>query len=238
MIYCYCGFPGSGKTLDAVDLIVSKLRAGCYVLTNIDLDFSMRRKPFRGRLTHVDISDLQRVDVVKNWAFENRRPKYKTFIVIDESQVVFDARFWDDAGRADWNIFFSQHRKYNSDIILITQSLENLDKRIRANVEIVRKHTNIANASKITRTLSLFMGNHIFIGNDYYAGYARGNNIGSHWILARRSLTRYYNSFQIVDDLAPDETEQGEKQHEINNAINRKITINRTDNRRSDARHS
>lgn len=200
MIYCYSGFPGSGKTLDAVDMIVAKLRSGCHVLTNIDLDFSCRKRPFKGDLTHVTLVQLDSCDFVQNWARDHRRDKYSTWIVIDEAQVVFDARFWDVDGRSEWNIFFSQHRKYNSNIILITQSAENLDKRIRANVEILRRHTNIANASAFTRTLSLFFGHKVFIGNDYYAGYSRGNRVGSHWIFARKSLTRYYNTFQIVGD--------------------------------------
>lgn len=227
MIYCYSGFPGSGKTLDAVDLIVAKLRAGCDVITNIDLNFSMRKKPFKGSLTHIDIPQLQRVDAVKQWAISHRREKYATWIVIDEAQVVFDARFWDDDGRSDWNIFFSQHRKYNSNVILITQSAENLDKRIRANVEILRKHTNIANASKLTRTLSLFLGHKFFIANDFYAGYSRGNNIGSHWILARRSLTRYYNTFQIVDDVPEDKKEEEKIDEKVRSAVDRKITYRR-----------
>ena len=112
-------------------------------------------------------------------------------------------------------------------MILITQSAENLDKRIRANVEILRKHTNIANASKLTRTLSLFLGHKLFIANDFYAGYSRGSNVGSHWILARRSLTRYYNTFQIVDDVPEDKKEEEKVNEKVQSAVDRKITYRR-----------
>lgn len=50
--------------------------------------------------------------------------------VIDEAHIFFDAREWANVG-ATLNFFASQHRKFRSDVIFITQFLDQVEKRLR-----------------------------------------------------------------------------------------------------------
>lgn len=52
------------------------------------------------------------------------------FWVIDEAHIFFDAREWANVG-ATLNFFASQHRKFRSDILFITQFLDQCEKRLR-----------------------------------------------------------------------------------------------------------
>jgi len=50
--------------------------------------------------------------------------------IIDEAHIFFDAREWAQVGPT-LNFFASQHRKFKSDIVLVTQFLDQVEKRLR-----------------------------------------------------------------------------------------------------------
>lgn len=57
-----------------------------------------------------------------------------TLFLIDEVHLYFSARDWQKTG-VDCEFFFSQHRKLKSDVMLITQHCEKVDKNMRRNAQ-------------------------------------------------------------------------------------------------------
>lgn len=58
------------------------------------------------------------------------RKSNQVLYVIDEAHIFFDSREWANVGPT-LNFFASQHRKFRSDIIFITQFLDQVEKRLR-----------------------------------------------------------------------------------------------------------
>ncbi len=63
--------------------------------------------------------------------------------VIDEAHIFFDSREWANVGLT-LNYFASQHRKFRSDIILITQFLDQVEKRLRNHATLFHECQNLA----------------------------------------------------------------------------------------------
>lgn len=61
--------------------------------------------------------------------FTASREKHVLYI-IDEAHLFFDSREWQNVGLT-LNFFCSQHRKFNCDIIFVTQFLDQVEKRLR-----------------------------------------------------------------------------------------------------------
>lgn len=199
MISVYTGFPGSGKSLHAVSLIYAHVKGKGLVVSNIDLA-GFADNPY---YQYHDFRWFQNVENVKKVASEHFNDKIKTMFVIDEAQVIFDSRNWSAQGRMDWNIFFSMHRHYRCNFVLVTQSYQNLDKRIRANVEYQCQHVNIKNATRMSHMFLQFLPDFMFLSNRFYANSKE--RIGSDWIFCWKKYTRLYNTYDRVglSDSAP-----------------------------------
>lgn len=189
MLSVYTGFPGSGKTLHAVSLIYAHVMGGAHVVSNIDLKFSDNAQYY-----HVcDYSWFQNVENVKEFCLKHLNDKYKVLFVIDEAQILFDSRGWSAKGRMEWNVFFSTHRHFKCDLILITQSSASLDKRVRANMEFQQQHINVKNASRLAHIVLQFLPDFMFIANKFYANTRE--RISSSWIFCQKKYTKLYDTF-------------------------------------------
>lgn len=144
MINLYTGTPGSGKSLHAAKDIYYRLLLKRNVIATFDIntDFiSKNGKKKIGDFTYVDIYALS-VDFFKSYAFENHKPnkESQTLVFIDECQLIFNSRLFNNRDRMGWIQFFTQHRKYGFDFILITQFDRLIDRQIRCLVEFEYKH--------------------------------------------------------------------------------------------------
>ncbi len=189
MLSVYTGFPGSGKTLHAVSIIYAHVMGKAHVVSNIDLKFPKNQEYYH----HRDYTWFQNVENVRSFALDHLDDKYKLLFVVDEAQVIFDSRGWNTPGRMEWNVFFSTHRHYKCDMILITQSSASLDKRVRANMEFQQQHVNVKNASRLAHMVLQFIPDFMFIANKFYANTRE--RISSSWIFSRRKYTRLYDTF-------------------------------------------
>lgn len=189
MISVYTGFPGSGKSLHAVSLIYAHVKGKAYVCSNIMLN-GYKDNPY---YIYHDFLWWQDVDNVQKLAEEHLMDKIPLLFVLDEAQVLFDSRQWADRGRMPWNIFFSMHRHYKCHFILITQSINNLDRRIRSNVEYQYQHVNVKHATRVTHLLFGLLPDFLFLANRFYGGGKE--RIGSEWILRRKKYTNLYNTY-------------------------------------------
>ena len=87
----------------------------------------------------------------------------QTLLVIDECAVLFNCRQWGDRSRAEWCEFFTQHRKYGYNIILVAQHERMLDRQIRYLIEIFVTHRNCRYWKTPAKVLSLLLGGSLFV---------------------------------------------------------------------------
>lgn len=144
MISLYTGTPGSGKSLHAARDIYYRLLSRNAVISSFAIDtdvISKHGKRRIGKYTHVPIYDMN-VDFFRDYAKINHKQdkEGQTLVLIDECQLIFNSRMFQRKDRLDWIIFFTQHRKYGFDFILITQFDRLIDRQIRCLIEFEYKH--------------------------------------------------------------------------------------------------
>ena len=160
MISCYTGTCGSGKTYHAVEKILQKLQKGGYAIGNIELNLSEK---YESHYKYVDIYEIT-TELLTEYAKEvseklgRRLKEDELLLVIDEAQLIFNCREWNQNGRKEWTKFFQLHRKLGYGIILITQMAKMLDKQIYGVMEyevIHRKASNFGIKGKLVSYIML-----------------------------------------------------------------------------------
>lgn len=201
MIFAYTGVPGGGKSLHAAqDILDSVTKKDVTVLANFDVNRKKLKKGFfsrgNGKFFYVPNNILSPKLLIQfSEMYYKKKPFHESglLLVIDEAQLLFNARSWDDADRADWIYFFTNSRHFGYKVILITQFLEMLDKQIRSIIEIEVQHRNMANFGLAGRILSLLVGGKLFACIGYYNGLRQ--RISVQYVLGRRHLYGFYDSY-------------------------------------------
>lgn len=149
-VYIVTGKLGNGKTLCSVGRIRDKLRAGCMVATNLDLDLVSMFGEFARHLRVLRVPDKPtRSDLD---AIGCGNPTYDEslngVLVLDECGTWFNSRNWQDKTRGDVNAWFLHARKLGWDVLLIVQDIALLDSQARdalaEHVVYCRRLDNIA----------------------------------------------------------------------------------------------
>lgn len=155
MITLYSGTPGSYKSYHAVCDILSWLKSGRNVITNFPVDyFRVGIKPY-GIYKFCKNTEIT-PKMLLNFHTEYHKRSYKpqTLVVIDEASTFFNPREFGRIDRMEWINFFANHRHFNFEVILITQSDKMLDKQIRGLIEYEIKHRALARANLIMWLMS------------------------------------------------------------------------------------
>lgn len=177
MIYLYTGTPGSGKSYHVAKEIYWYIQHGRNVIANFDINYDSIPGKHKGYFFCKDNFELS-VDWIQDFALiahqrddKGRIREKQTVLIIDECQLIFNCRSWNDRERQRWCSFFTQHRKYGYDIILVTQFDRLVDRQIRSLVEYEVKHRKINNFGTGGVIVSLFlMGHPIFAAIEYWYG--------------------------------------------------------------------
>ena len=151
MIILYSGTPGSGKSLHTADVINRWLwRWKAPVIANFSFNARACHPKGWGSFLEVNNSDLcpdfliyfsEKYRELRNW---QTVPEEHILLVIDEAQLLFNAREWNKGDRAGWISFFTQHRKLGYRVILIAQFDRMLDRQIRSVIELRYQYNSIA----------------------------------------------------------------------------------------------
>jgi zona occludens toxin (predicted ATPase) len=134
MIIGYVGTPGSGKTYEAVKTILSNLKKGRIVYTNIE---GLEKAVCREMIKNVcDLSDLaieRQLKIFEDHELDNfwNHVEPECMVVIDEVQKVFSSREWQSEKNKHFGFWASTHRHHGFDVILITQNPERVDSAVR-----------------------------------------------------------------------------------------------------------
>jgi len=132
-VYIFTGKLGGGKTLCSVGRIEEKLKAGCRIATNLDLnlvkllgmdarDCEVLRVPDKPK-----IEDMEYIGV-GNTEYDET---LNGLLVLDECGTWFNSRNWNDKDRKPVNDWFLHARKLGWDVILIIQDIKLLDSQAR-----------------------------------------------------------------------------------------------------------
>ncbi|MCR5786961.1 MAG: zonular occludens toxin domain-containing protein [Acholeplasmatales bacterium] len=214
MVEFFCGNPGSGKSLHSAQVIREALERGDLVISNFEINVDIIKKCknkdcfkyFNNDMLFAP--DIIIYTIIEFFKDKNNKNK-KVYVLLDECQTMFDSRSWSVRGRKEWLNFFAQHRKYNTikkfdniHIILITQNIDTIDKRIRGLVEYRVEHTCITNIGNIGFLLKLFLRKNIFRANTYWNSQNSKNKIDGYFFTPKKKYFEIYNTlntFNIVD---------------------------------------
>lgn len=148
MIYLYTGTPGSGKSLDLARIICNKVKSEKLVITNFNINLPKKLQKHSDCLKVVYDSDISvdyLVKVSRDYFSNHKFREGALTYIVDEAQLVFNARSWNTSGRDKWIRFFSNHRHLGYDIILCCQFDLMIDKQIRSLVEYEVIHRKASN---------------------------------------------------------------------------------------------
>jgi len=188
MIIIHEGVPGAGKSFDAVRKILSALKKGRRVYTNIDgMDRPECLEYIAGfcQTTRDDLIDqlffIEKGKIQHFWDFIESG----SLIVIDEAQLYFNSRDFTKTANREFSDWASTHRHHGYDLILITQRAERIDTAVRSLAEFKYRYRKLT-----------------FLGSMFDSGFMVYNFIGDdpkHMSYAKRTYDKQifpaYNSY-------------------------------------------
>lgn len=193
-ISLYSGTPGSGKSLHATERIYRRLNRNLPVIANYSLDNG--KIPNSELFTYVDNSNLNPDLLVRSageWFSSHRFGEDRILLVIDECQLLFNSREWQNSDRMQWLEFFSQHRKYGYAVILVAQFDKMVDRQFRSLVEYEYIHRKVSNFGLAGWCLSLLFGGRAHVVVQRY--YPLSQKVGSRFFIPRRKWFGLYDSY-------------------------------------------
>lgn len=200
MIYLFSGTPGSGKSLDMARCILNDLRFNRPVICNFPIRVPKRLKKKEKLFNYWDSEALTPSNLVKfsNEYFSNHKfHEGAICLYIDECQLLFNARTWNIKGRSDWNAFFTNHRHFGYDIVLVAQFDRMIDRQIRSLIEeevIHRKVNNMGLMGLFFRVL--FLAPTLFIKISMY--YPLHEKLRTSFFRYNPSYAKIYDSYSSV----------------------------------------
>lgn len=199
MIYLFSGTPGSGKSLHSAKVIYEKLQKGKTVISNFDINKN-KIKHCKGEHHYIpnwELTPDKIIDISRNH-FDGKKVKEdEILLIIDECQLIFNSRDWQQKGRNEWLSFFSQHRKFGVLIILVAQFDKMIDRQIRGLIEYDYIHRKVANYGFFGAILSMFALGKLFVNVKMW--YPLKEKIGSQFFVARPKYYSLYDTFNTFD---------------------------------------
>lgn len=203
MITFFSGTPGSGKSLHTAERIYWWLKMGkpCVCNFAINLERIKSRKPLR--FTYVDNENLTPdylISYADGYIREKGRVKEGSLLlVIDECQLLFNARDWGHKRRNEWLKFFTMHRHLGYDIILVAQFDRMIDRQIRSLIEYEYKHRKVSNFGWRGKLISLFALGNLFVSVKMW--YPLKEKVGSDFFRAKKVYYSLYDTYVMFDSV-------------------------------------
>lgn len=192
MIYLYSGTPGSGKSLHVARDIYYRLNLNKKypnVICNFPINLDMIKNK-NAKFVYLDNSELTVKNLLR-YALDNHKIgiENQTLVVVDECQVIWNAREWQTGqNRMEWIKFFTQHRKLGYNFINIAQNDRMIDRQIRSLFEYEVKHRKVNNF-KIGRFLPFAT----FASISYW--YGMNERLGVEFFTYRKKWSKFYDSY-------------------------------------------
>ena len=204
MINLYSGTPGSGKSLHVADIMYRWMHQfKSPVIANFPFKAKACKPRGFGSYLYVNNSDItpefliyfsEKYKSIRGWQVV---PEEHILLVIDEAQLLFNAREWQKSNRASWISFFTQHRKLGYRIILIAQFDRMLDRQIRSVLEYEYLHRKVKNIGLGGKVLSILSGGGLHICVKIYKPL--NEKVGREFFKANKRLYSLYDSYVRFD---------------------------------------
>ena len=194
MIWLYSGTPGSGKSYHACYDILKKVRKKekNKVIANFPLVFNTEKE--NENFFYIDNSDFT-ISYLENYAIQKHKVgiEGQTLVVVDEAQILFNSRDWGTNSklRMSWIKFFSQHRKYGFNFILIAQFDKMIDRQIRSLVEYEVVHMKMNN-------FFILLPFTFFLCVERW--YGQKMKLGHQIIRYSKKISKCYNSYATFEE--------------------------------------
>lgn len=206
MVSLYSGTPGSGKSLHIAERIYRRMQQRRPVIANFQIrkkgikkwKWSRKRKRKKSNFVYCPNNEIDPqflIDYSRQYFEETKKriTEGEILLVIDEAQIIFNARSWAQKGRDDWLSFFTQHRKYGYDIVLIAQFDLMIDKQIRSLIEYNYIHRKLSNFGILGKIFSLFALGKVFVAVKVW--YPLGEVVGRETFVAHKKYYSIYDTF-------------------------------------------
>ena len=212
MIYFYSGRPGSGKSLHCTKMIDQYHKKGKHVICNFEVNENFWKKKHCKKNKHTgelgiieELSNEQlTIDFLMDFANKNHErnargqiKEKQTLLIIDECQTMFNSRSWNQKGRSEWVIFFTQHRKFGYTVILVSQHKDLIDKQIRHIFQHDYEHRNVKNFKLFGWFLALLCGGNLFFIP--VKSMDTGKKDHTEIMFASKKYYKLYDSYKIFD---------------------------------------
>lgn len=200
MITLYSGTPGAGKSLHLASRLYNRMKyVNAPTIGNFACDFSSIKKP-RGEYVYLDnsvLTPLKLIEFSNSYAERiGRRPKEgEILLVIDECQILFNARDWGQKNRAEWCSFFTQHRKLGFEVVLVAQFDRMLDRQIRSLIEYEWVHRKVSNFGVAGKLISLLFAGKLFVAVKVW--YPMKEKVGSEFYVYHKTYAQIYDTFTL-----------------------------------------
>lgn len=206
MISLFSGTPGSGKSYHTAMFIHNNIKyKECVIIANFPVNLSKLRHK-KGEFIYLDNSRITPQRLARfaqhyiRYMAKCKKKKVKEgdiLLILDEAQLLFNAREWNKADRSGWNWYFTTHRHFKYDVYLIAQFDRMLDRNIRSLLEYEYIHRKIDNIGKMGKILSLFVFGNLFIVVKKW--YPMKEVIGSEFVVGHKKYYRLYDTAAIFE---------------------------------------
>lgn len=198
MIDLYSGTPGSGKSLHTAERLLFWLRLGRPAICNFDIrrDYVSKKHAADLKFNYVPNDKLTPEFLLSfsmKWFKGKPIKEDSILLVIDECQLMFNAREWGKQGRDKWLSFFTQHRKYGYHVILVAQFDRMIDRQIRSLIEYEYIHRKVGNFGIKGKALSLVMGGNVFVAVKVW--YPMNEKVSAEFFRLRKRFYRLYDTY-------------------------------------------
>lgn len=196
-IYLFTGTPGSGKSLHMARLIYWRQRRKVPTIANFDIREECINEGYFKPICNDDLTPHALQDFAVD-SFEKglcKRKEGAINVFIDECQILFNARNWNEKSRPDWIKFFTQHRKLGYDVYLIAQFDSMVDKQIRSLVEYEVKHRKLNNYGRFGTIVGTVIRKPVIVCVSYW--YPMKQRLRSETFIGTRKYFEMYDTNKI-----------------------------------------
>lgn len=197
MVSLYSGTPGSGKSLHVAKDIRDRAILGKPTIANFPANLTKYKRTNFTYCPNDQMTPEYLIAYSQDYFKTHRFKEGAILLVIDECQLLFNAREWQQRGRAAWLSFFTQHRHYGFNIVLIAQFDRMVDRQIRSLIEYEFIHRKASNYGIGGMIFSLCSGGKLFVAVQMW--YPLKVRIGSEFFHARKKYWSIYDSYAIFD---------------------------------------
>lgn len=199
MIYLYSGTPGSGKSLHVAEKLYWRIKNNKTVIANFDINYKKIHGKRLGEFIYIDNFELS-PDILmalsREYFGDDKVVKEgDLLLIIDECQILFNSRDWNQKNRNAWLSFFTQHRKFGFDIILVAQFDRMIDRQIRALIEYEYIHRKVSNFGIPGKIMSVIAAGNLFVCVKVW--YPLKEKVGSEFFRAKRKYYSLYDTFMM-----------------------------------------